>query len=85
VLLTIDHLLRMRDGQVQDGGLSDRVYYGVPLLLGAVSTYCLSHAVRKYRKIFLGVLEALGHLAVGTVLYFIALLLYVVGTGIDSL
>lgn len=85
MLLVIDRLDRMRDGRVQDGGLPEVIYYGVPVLLSVVSVYCLSYAVRKYQKVYLGVLEALAHLVVGAAVYCLAVLVYVVGTGIDSL
>jgi hypothetical protein len=80
-----DHLLRIRDGQVWNGGLPELVYYGVPALLGVLSLSFLWRAVRKGRKLLVGLLELLGHLAVGFLIYAAVLLYYVVGAGIDSL
>ena len=85
VLLAIDHALRIRDGVVQSGGIPEVVYYGVPVILGLLATGCLWRAVRKNQKMAWGILEATGHLVVGFMLYAIALLYYVTGTGIDSL
>lgn len=85
ILLLIDHLLRIQDGHVEDGGLPEIVYYGVPTLLGFVSLWFLTLAARKYKHLVIGLLEVSGHLAMGFVIYAFVLLYYVVGTGIDSL
>ncbi len=84
-VLVTDYRLRIRDGQVCDGGFPEPVYYGAALFLGLLSLACIWRGARKRPQRWIRLFEALGHLSLGFLVYAAALLCYVVGTGIDSL
>ena len=85
ILLWIDLSSRQENGNIHNGGLSEFIYYGVPLGLAAFSTFCLWQAAKIHTKRILGLFELSLHLVAGFVVYALALLNYVIGSGIDTL
>ena len=77
--------MRVANGWAPMSGISEYLYYGVPLTLGCAAIGLLWRATRHYKKWYLRLLELCGHVCVGFAAYAYILLVYVTGTGIDSL
>lgn len=84
-LVFCDYYLRMRDGEIWNGGIPDMLNIGAVLLLGCMSVCLLWHVVRKRENRILGILEIAGHIIAGYVLMYVTMFCYILGTGIDSL
>lgn len=85
VLLVIDHVLRISDGDVHNGGVPEQLCYGVTAALAIGALVLLWRAVRRRDKWYWSFLEFFAHLILGYIICGFVLLYYIVGTGIDSL
>lgn len=82
--LIIDHLMRLRDGDVTNGGLPSSLWNGIQLMLLIGAVALLYRGAKPLGRV-VGAVAILLQLMVGYVLYNLAFLWYVVETGIDSL
>lgn len=84
-LIACDYGLRMRDGQIKDGGLPEMLWFAVQWILAAVAAWLVWRGTRNWKRRWVGFAELAVHIAAGFLLYVWIGLSYVLGTGIDSL
>ncbi len=82
---SIDHCLRMRDGNVTTGGIPEPLWFGMQILLGITSAWLAWIATETLRTTWRRAALVSVQLIVGFLIYAALGLAYVVGSGIDSL
>jgi hypothetical protein len=87
ILGSWDYYMRWRDGWLSEGGLPtpDAVWFGVPILLGAIAVVFFWFATASIRRSWVRVAAIAVQALIGFVVYFAACLWYVIETGVDSM
>jgi hypothetical protein len=87
ILGSCDYYVRWRDGWLSEGGspTHDVVWFGVPILLGAIAVAFFWLATAAIRRLWVRVAAVAVQAFIGFVIYFAACLWYVIETGVDSL
>jgi predicted membrane channel-forming protein YqfA (hemolysin III family) len=83
--MLIDYTLRTRTGDITTGGMPELVWFGLPLILAAISVLIIWRGASKWKRRWIGVTEVVAHVIVGVLVYLYGGLFYVLKTGIDSL
>ncbi|MCC7423067.1 MAG: hypothetical protein IT428_22555 [Planctomycetaceae bacterium] len=81
VLFEVSHSVDPRGNKLGGSGLSDEVWFGVPAILGLVSTGLLWKATTGVRSTAWQVVIVVGHLLFGFVFYMVATVNYLLHCG----
>jgi hypothetical protein len=84
-LIACDYRLRMRDGEISDGGIPEMLWFAVQWILAGGATWLVWRGTRERKRRWVSVAELAAHAVVGFLFYLWIGLWYVTGTGIDSL
>ena len=83
--MTIDHLLRIHDGNIRTGGIPELLWFAIQIILASIALWLAykgtESLITMWKRLLVLGLQA----GIGFMLYAFIGLYYVGGTGIDSL
>jgi hypothetical protein len=84
IQIGVDYFLRMQDGNIKEGGFSEPLWFSIQFILGLISIFFLYKGTQSRPQLWQRIATVAWQVILAFVIYFVILLFYVLGTGIDS-